>query len=174
MNKRIMRILVLVTGCCFLFGCAQTENKAEKKSTPAKTVQIYNPEADAAEDIAAALVRAEAANKNVLLMFGGNWCPWCRMLHQTFQENTAVNEKLNAYFELVMIDLGRRDKNMDLDKKYGEPNKLGLPALVILNSAGDQIGTQETGVLELPEEQGRGHDPEKLLAFFEKYKPAAL
>ncbi|MCK5738217.1 thioredoxin family protein [bacterium] len=171
MNRRIIGLLVFAMVCYFLLGCDRTESNVEKKIEPLKTTQIYNPDANAVEDIAAALVRVKAENKNVLLMFGGNWCPWCRMLHHIFQENTAVNQKLNANFELVMIDIGRRDKNMDLDAKYGEPNKLGLPALVILNATGEQIGTQETGVLELPKEQGRGHDPEKLLAFFEAYKP---
>jgi len=70
-----------------------------------------------------------------------------------------------------MVDLGRRDKNMDVDSLYGQPNKLGIPALVVLDQNGNQLCLQETGSMEMPKEQGKGHVPAKVLNFLRQWKP---
>ncbi len=141
----------------------QTEDSVQLK------LPIYQPDADARADIQAAIEKARAEQKNILLMFGANWCPWCHRLHALFQQNELVKKELAQNFVLVMIDLGRRDKNMDLDSLYGKPNQLGLPALVVLDQTGKSLALQETGQFELPKAAGRGHDPEKVLAFLRKW-----
>jgi len=72
---------------------------------------------------------------------------------------------------LVLIDIGKRDHNMDIDAQFGEPNKLGLPALVVLDQDGSLIVKQETGSFEYSKEHdSKGHDPEKLIDFLNKWK----
>jgi hypothetical protein len=51
-------------------------------------------------------------------------------------------------------------------QKYGNPTKHGLPVLVVLDSDGKQLTTQDTGQLE----QGDHHDPAKVIAFLSKWK----
>ncbi|MGC4103250.1 hypothetical protein [Ferruginibacter sp.] len=43
----------------------------------AQEKKLYDPTADAEKDIAAAVKKAKAENKYVLLQGGGNWCSWC-------------------------------------------------------------------------------------------------
>ena len=45
-------------------------------SSFAQETKLYNPAADAEKDIAAAIKKAKAENKYVLLQGGGNWCSW--------------------------------------------------------------------------------------------------
>ncbi|HVU35157.1 MAG TPA: thioredoxin family protein [Opitutaceae bacterium] len=134
---------------------------------------IYDPRADGNALVTAALGRARAEHKNVLLMFGANWCIWCHRLHATFETNLQVASLLHANYELVMIDVNRRHgvaRNADLDARYGNPTRFGLPVLVVLDSAGKQLTTKDSGELE----NGRdGHDPAKVAAFLEKWRPRA-
>jgi len=174
MRKIFIRLLKLILPIIAFFSLAcQNQQEAAKTTKPAKS-GIYNSQADAQQDLQAAIKKASLENKNILLMFGANWCPWCHRLHAQFVKNKAIKAELDSNFLLVMIDLGRHDKNMDLDSLYGHPNKLGLPALVVLDKTGKQIHIQETGAFELPAEKGKGHDPEKILTFLREWKPTNL
>ena len=134
---------------------------------------LYDPKSDGTAQIIIALTQARAENKNVLLMFGANWCIWCRRLHDTFETNPAVAKALNENFVLVLVDVNMRHgikRNFDINERYGNPIKEGLPVLVVLDSRGKQLTTQETGALEDGKE---AHDPTKVLAFLQQWAPRA-
>jgi hypothetical protein len=66
---------------------------------------------------------------------------------------------------LVLIDVDK-GHNADVVKRYGNPTRFGLPVLVVLDSDGTQLTTQDTGKLE----EGNHHDPAKVKAFLEKWR----
>ncbi|HEX9973125.1 MAG TPA: thioredoxin family protein [bacterium] len=123
--------------------------------------------------MANAIVIAGQSRKNILLMFGGNRCVWCHRLHQLFNENENISKFLNANYILVMVDVGKKDKNLDLNEKYGNPYSLGFPVLVVLGKEGNQIHTQETGSLEYTKEETakKGHDPERVMNSLKTWAP---
>jgi thiol:disulfide interchange protein len=132
---------------------------------------IYDEKADAKADIAAALVRAGKENRRVLIQWGGNWCGWCRLLHKLFKEDRAIAKALLYEYDVVMVDIGKFDKNLDLVAKYkADLKKAGVPFLTVLDSAGSVIVNQETSSLE----SGQGHDPKKVLDFLNAHKAPAL
>lgn len=131
---------------------------------------IYDTTASGAALIDAAIEKAKAENKHVILDLGTNWCPWCRKLHHTFQTAPEVKERLARDFVLVYIDMNMRRtpaRNTDIDERYGHPLKEGIPVLVVLDSQGNHLVTQETGVLE----EGDVHDPKKVAAFLDLWAP---
>jgi thiol:disulfide interchange protein len=135
---------------------------------PSMGPDIYDTKADGKAQVAAALARAAASHKRVLVMFGANWCVWCHRLHATFAGDARVASALKAGYEVVLIDVNTRHgdkRNADVDARYGHPTKEGLPVLVVLDAAGKQLTTQETGALE----EGAGHSPAKVVAFLEKW-----
>lgn len=125
---------------------------------------IYDESADGSEQIASALIEAKSENKRVLLQFGANWCPWCYLLHDLFAEDPAISEVLTTDYVVVLIDVNQ-GHNKVVDEVYGNPTHQGLPVLVILDSEGRQLTTQNTGDLE----KGNAHDPAKVLAFLKKW-----
>lgn len=132
---------------------------------------IYDVKADGAAQISVALDRAKAGNKRVLVMFGANWCVWCHRLHATFEKNAEIAAALKANYELVLVDLNTRNgtkRNAAVNERYGNPMKEGLPVLVVLDATGRQLTTQETGALE---DGKSAHDPKKVMAFLERWKP---
>ncbi len=131
---------------------------------------IYDTSASGAELIEAAIEKAQAEKKHILLGLGTNWCPWCRKLHHTFQTAPEVRERLARNFVLVYIDMNMRRtpaRNTDIDERYGRPLKQGIPVLIVLDSNGNHLVTQETGVLE----EGAVHDPKKVAAFLDLWSP---
>ena len=144
--------------------------RAGEPEYPKQGPDIYDPEANAAADITAALARAKAAHKHVLLDFGANWCVWCHRLHTTFTTNEKVAAALARDFVVVMVDVNQRKgvkRNAAVNEKYGNPIELGLPVLVVLNTDGQPLTTRETGALE----DGASHSPEKIVAFLAQWAP---
>lgn len=134
---------------------------------------IYDVHADAAGQIAAALTRATAEHKRVLLIFGANWCIWCHRLHSTLETDAAVSKALDKGFVTVMVDVNTRrgeKRNAGVVEKYGNPVQHGIPVLVVLDSDGKQLTTKDSGELE----EGEGHSPAKIMAFLAAWYPAPL
>lgn len=134
-----------------------------------KPASIYDEAADGAQQIAAALERARRDEKRVLVQWGANWCGWCHKLHALFEQDAAVRKSLSYEYEVVLIDVGRFDKHVELVTKYGADLKgNGVPFLTVLDAQGAVLVNQETSSLELD----GAHDPAKVLAFLDKYKAA--
>jgi hypothetical protein len=79
--------------------------------------------------------------------------------------NAAVSKLIKENYLIVLIDVDK-GHNEDVVKRYGNPTRFGLPVLVVLDSDGKQLTTQDTGKLE----EGDHHDPTKVIAFLEKWK----
>ena len=77
----------------------------------------YNVDADAHAEIAAAVARAAQNHKFVLIDFGGNWCPDCRVTAGVLAMD-QVKPWVSTMFEVVMVDIGRMNKNMDIGDAY--------------------------------------------------------
>ena len=126
---------------------------------------IYDTAADGKEQITAALKTAQAENKRVILKFGANWCGWCHRLSGLLKTNTELAQILKDNYVLVLIDVDKQH-NADTVKKYDNPTRFGLPVLVVLDTDGTALTTQDTGKLE----EGDHHDPAKVKAFLEKWR----
>jgi thiol:disulfide interchange protein len=137
---------------------------ATDSSAPARPA-IYDTAADGKEQVAAALKTAQAENKRVILKFGANWCGWCHKLSGLLKTNAELARMVKDNYVLVLIDVDK-GHNADTVKKYGEPTRFGLPVLVVLDTDGTPLTTQDTGQLE----EGNHHDPAKVKAFLEKWR----
>jgi CubicO group peptidase (beta-lactamase class C family) len=95
----------------------------------------FDPEADAMRDVDAALAAAGASGKNVLLVLGGNWCHDSRGLAAKFQtpELAAIIE---AGFHLVWVDVGQRDRNLEVAARFGVEKLIGTPTILVLSPDG--------------------------------------
>ena len=109
--------------------------------------EIYPDPAVAPAELAAGLAAAAAAHKRVIVDFGGNWCGDCRVLDMYFHnpENRAL---LEANFVLVHVNIGERDRNLDLAARYDIPLNKGVPALAVLSERGELLYSQKSGEFE--------------------------
>lgn len=133
-------------------------------------VNIYNPAANAKADLQAAVKKAKAENKHVLIQVGGNWCPWCIRLHELFHENKQIESTLKANYVFVLVNYSKENKNLPLLKELEFPQRFGFPVLLVLNKEGRRIHTQATGLLE----EGKGYNNEEVTAFLKQWSVKAL
>jgi thiol-disulfide isomerase/thioredoxin len=93
----------------------------------------YDEAANADAALDRALARAKASGKLVLIDLGGNWCGDCRILAATMAL-PEMKRFIDRHFELVSVDVGRFDKNLQIPARYGITNRLeGVPALLVVD-----------------------------------------
>ena len=106
---------------------------------------VLYPPGDAAKDVEAALSSARKDGKRVLLDFGADWCPDCRVLGSLFDDR-VVAAVADQNFHVVRIDVGRRDKNGDVATKYQATSADWIPAIVVLNPDGSTVAVTDDRV----------------------------
>jgi len=106
----------------------------------------YDESRDARADVRHALSEARKANVPVLLIFGANWCEDCRALDAALSKGRNA-ELVKSEYKVVKVDVGRFDRNTDLDTAYGHPTKKGIPAAVILSPRNEVLYASRLGEL---------------------------
>ena len=169
LTPKLMRAGLLRTplSLCLFLLCSFSLGRAQAADAPKTTpLPLYDISADGSKQIAEALAVASGSNKNVLLQFGANWCPWCHKLHKFFEADAGIADLLKGDFIVVLIDVNK-GRNGDVVSRYGNPTRLGLPVLVVLDAAGKQLTTEDTGLLE----EGQSYNRDKVIAFLKDGAP---
>ena len=133
----------------------------------AQARHIYPPVSAANADIAAALTKAKAEHKRVLLDFGGDWCGDCQVL-DIYMHQPPNNDLLNANYVLVHVNIGNHmEENVAVAEKYGASLAHGVPALAVVEPNGKVVYGQKKGEFEAM----RRMDPKSVTNFLEQWKP---
>ena len=99
----------------------------------------YDEAANADAAVAKAKARALARHKLLLIDLGGNWCGDCRVLAGTMAL-PELRAFVGSHYEVVSVDVGRFDKNLQIPAHYGIKNRLeGVPSLLIVDPAHDRL-----------------------------------
>jgi thiol:disulfide interchange protein len=118
-------------------------------ATPFRAAErdIYPAPEQAKTDLAQALGSAKREHKRILIDFGGNWCTDCHVLdiYMHDQRNKPI---LDANFLLVHVNIGHKDANLDLARKYQIPLDKGVPAIAVLSETGKLLYSQKGGEFE--------------------------
>ena len=106
---------------------------------PVVTMQPYDEAANADAQVAAAFTRAQKSHKRVLIDLGGNWCVDCLVL-SNFLRLPEMRRFMEAHYEIVLVDVGRFNRNLQIPARYGIAKKLdGVPALLIVTPEGKLV-----------------------------------
>jgi thiol-disulfide isomerase/thioredoxin len=132
----------------------------------------YDEKADAdakAADakVAAAKARAKASGKLLIIDLGGNWCGDCRILQATM-DLPEMKTFLDRNFEMVSIDVGHMDKNLQIPARYGVTSKLeGVPAIFVVDPKSGQQLVSKAQIADLAD--ARHMHPQDLANWLAKY-----
>lgn len=164
MTRTTMASPVLAAAALLLMA-AGPPKLPDGKATPA--AHPYDEMADAHAQVDAAFAQARATHRLVLLDFGGNWCPDCRMLGGVLDQ-ADVKRWADGSFVSVYIDVGRMKKNMDIAQRYGI-KVTAVPSVLVVTPEGkllngadvfalsnDRAYSQQAVVDELAKMAGEG------------------
>jgi thiol-disulfide isomerase/thioredoxin len=144
---------------------------AAKKPAEKAPAPIYDEKADAQAEIKAAVASAKKENRRVLIQWGGNWCPWCHRLFRAFKSDKQIAKAVSYEYDLVLVDIGRREKNMELASRYGaDLTKNGIPFLTVLDADGKVLVNQPTESFEKTDKEDKGYQSAKLLEFLKNHQ----
>jgi thiol-disulfide isomerase/thioredoxin len=133
--KRILPLLVVALAAAGLARAAPAPRLGVTSFAQLATPlpYPYDETVDANRTVAAALAKARAHHKLLLVDLGGNWCGDCRILAATM-ELPALKAFVTAHYEVVLVDVGHFDKNGQIPARYGITGRLeGVPALLIID-----------------------------------------
>jgi hypothetical protein len=123
----------------------------------------YNPTVELQMQIARAQLEAQQLDKKLLLIVGGEWCGWCRVLDQTFERNQNLKVLRDRTFIVVYVDAAEEDNLACVLRPYTRPSS--FPFLYVLNETGILVGTEDT----VDWESSDGYDPTRIEFFLRKW-----
>lgn len=113
----------------------------------------YNENADAKLEIRQASTQAAATKTPIIVVFGANWCGDCKALASAIKKGPSA-ALLSRDFNIVKVNVGHFDKNLDVAKSYGVPLAKGIPAVVILSIKNEVLYVTKEGELADAEKLG--------------------
>ncbi len=140
-------------------------------SAKAQESKLYNENADAAKDIAAAVSLAHKNNQHVLIQGGGNWCSWCIKFNKFTKDDAQIDSLIHADYQVVHLNYSKENKNEAIFAQYGFPQRFGFPVFIILDGSGNRIHTQNSAYLE---DGKSSYDKKHVIEFLKAWSPAAI
>lgn len=109
---------------------------SDLSALPIVTMRPYDEKTNADAAVAAAFARARKSRKRVLIDLGGNWCPDCIVL-ANIMRLPEVAPFIAAHYEVVPVDVGRFDRNLQIPARFGITGRLeGVPSVLIAEPDG--------------------------------------
>jgi len=132
-------LLLLLFAFLLIGSCSAYPDYNKYSNVPTqKSDNMYTPynETDEAEtEINYLLDIIKNEQKHGLIVFGANWCHDSRSFAATL--NSIRFEKLlKNNYEILYVDVGNKDKNINLIRKYGVQGEFGTPTVFVINSNG--------------------------------------
>lgn len=137
-------------------------------------VADYDPGRDNVELVTSAMERAAAENKRVLLILGGDWCGWCKVLENDIDESEELTAIISRHYVVAKVhcDSGSPGIRYKPRKqpRYGASfvniRAKAYPHLVILDSDGNRLLSRDMGGLV----ENRRYSEPKLLRILNRHK----
>src|SRR5262245_40989508 len=125
----------------------------------------YDPHANAFEQLDAAVAKADAEDKLLLVISGGDWCKWCHYLAAFLDRETALDAALHEVFVVQKVYVG--DENMNKEFFSRMPTAAGAPHYWDLPQKGVMLVSHVTLPIEYVD---KIYDRAKFAAFIEQWR----
>jgi hypothetical protein len=139
MNRTALLVVLLASGCVTDPGASPGIDARAAFGLAGdpehEVADAFDPAANAMADVDAALVRAEARGANALVVLGANWCHDSRGLAWRFAQ-PEVAPLIARGYELVYVDVGLRDTNLDVARRFGVGEIRATPTVLVLSPEG--------------------------------------
>ncbi|MGB5484521.1 thioredoxin family protein [Parasphingorhabdus sp.] len=140
--------------------------QAEKAAVEHPEARPFDQSANATEQVDAALARAALADKRLIIVMGANWCHDSRGLSGWFAEPRFA-AMLEAKYQIVYVDVGQKDRNIDIARRFGIKSIKGTPTVLVLSPRGKLLN--RTSAPKWRDAASR--EEEDVFAYFDQFTP---
>ena len=137
MIRQILAAAALL--CVSLTLPAQAAKEVENGQPEARP---FDAKADAKFGVDTALSRAKTGNRMVMIIMGANWCHDSRALAGWLAQPHFAAMIVSRY-ELVYVDVGVRDRNIDIARRFGLKSIKGTPTVMIVSGEGRLLNKKD-------------------------------
>ena len=108
--------------------------------------------------------KALELKKQPLVIFGANWCPDAQCL-EAIMRMLTVTKFLAQHYEIMRVDVGDYDQNMELYTVFDMPSEEGVPRVVILDLKGRVLNFDSNDRWRTARET----DPQEIFNYFQEF-----
>ena len=103
-------------------------------------------------------------NKQSIVIFGANWCPDAKFLEAVMQLPTVKNF-LEKYVNILSIDIGEYEINMELFNFFDSNIKDGIPRVFIMDKRGLNINLDSNDTMR----KARELSTQEIFNYFQEF-----
>ena len=130
---------------CFAVACTAVTNAAPVAAAHHPEASLFDETRDAGADVDAALAQGAVEDKITLVVMGANWCHDSRALAGWFTTDDDLSAVLDRSFVVSYIDVGQKNRNIDIAQRFGIESIVGTPTMVMVDPDGTVLN-RETAV----------------------------
>jgi thiol-disulfide isomerase/thioredoxin len=128
----VLSVLGLSLASC---ATAETQQPEVCLDLPDGDYCAYDADRDAADDIRIAQEIAVQEGLKTIIVMGANWCHDSRALAGHFRRD-RFTPLLARHYRLVYVDVGYKNRNIDIAQSFGLDDIVGTPTVIITDSDG--------------------------------------
>ena len=130
---------------CFAVACTAVTNAAPVVAAHHPEASLFDETRDAGAVVDAALAQGAVEDKITLVVMGANWCHDSRALAGWFTTDDDLSAVLDRSFVVSYIDVGQKNRNIDIAQRFGIESIVGTPTMVMVDPDGTVLN-RETAV----------------------------
>ncbi len=133
---------VFLSACAHVDPAPQTVAAASRDKTDHPEARLYDASLDAKVAVDAALLKAEAENRLVMIVLGANWCHDSRAF-AGWMDTPRFEQLIAQHYELVYVNIGmpqtKDGHNLDVAERFGVTDISGTPNVLIVSPLGNLL-----------------------------------
>ncbi len=126
----------------------------------------YDAERDGWADLNATQDAAALSGKRAIIVMGANWCHDSRGLAYYFENPEFRAANITPYFEQVYIDVGEKNRNVDIAQSLGVEDIVGTPTVFILSTDGEVLNLDTAPTWR----NAASRTEEEIVEYFKSYR----
>ena len=162
-----MKMISLFIAASLTVACTAVPNVTEATTAEHPDARPYDETRDARVDVDLALQAAAETQKHAIIVMGANWCHDSRALAGWF-ETPRFQTLLNENYVVTYVDVGQKDRNIDIAQGFGLDDIVGTPTIIVTDSNGTVLNLNSAPTWR----NAASRDEDGIYDYFENLAPS--